>query len=200
LELSLVDEMLIKLQAEQLVEIASAGSMGRFTYTYALTDAGRRRARDAMERSQYIGPAPIPIEKYTKMLLLQTNRKLRIRPAEVRAALQRLILPENFHRRLGPALNTSTSLFLYGPPGNGKTTIAEGVAELISGADPIWIPYAITTGGYVISIYDPQLFHEVPLTKDQLKAFKVDPRNEVDRRWGLFERPTVMVGGELQLE
>ena len=200
LELALVDEMLNKMQADQLVEIASAGSMGRFTYTYALTDAGRRRARDAMERSQYIGPAPIPIDKYTAMVLLQTGRKLRIRPAEVRAALHALILPEHFHRRLGPALNTSTSIFLYGPPGNGKTTIAEAVAELIAGADPIWIPYAITTGGYIISIYDPQLFHEISLNKEQLKVFKADPRHEVDRRWGLFERPTVMVGGELQLD
>lgn len=200
LELSLVDEMLNKMQADQLVEIASAGTMGRFTYTYALTDAGRRRARDAMERSQYIGPAPIPIDKYTDMVILQTNRKLRIRPAEVRAALQALILPDYFHRRLGPALNTSTSVFLYGPPGNGKTTIAEAVAGLIAGADPIWVPYAITTGGYIISIFDPQLFHEISLTKDQLKLFKADPRHEVDRRWGLFERPTVMVGGELQLD
>jgi predicted ATPase with chaperone activity len=200
LELSLVDEMMIKLQADQLVEVASAGTMGRFTYTYALTDAGRRRARDAMERSQYIGPAPIPIDKYTTMLVLQTNRKLRIRPVEVRSALQHLVLPENFHRRIGPALNTSTSLFLYGPPGNGKTTIAEAVAGLISGADPIWIPYAISTGGYIISIYDPQLFREITLSKEQLKVFKADPRHEVDRRWGLFARPTVMVGGELQLE
>jgi len=200
LELSLVDEMLNKMQADQLVEITSAGSMGRFTYTYSLTDAGRRRARDAMERSQYVGPAPIPIDKYTDMVILQTSRKLRIRPAEVRAALHSLILPDNFHRRLGPALNTSTSIFLYGPPGNGKTTIAEAVAELIAGADPIWIPYAITTGGYIISIYDPQLSHEISLNKEQLKVFKVDPRHEVDRRWGLFERPTVMVGGELQLD
>ncbi|HMM28686.1 MAG TPA: AAA family ATPase [Aggregatilineaceae bacterium] len=200
LELTLLDEMMIKLQADQLVEVVSAGSMGRFTYVYALTDAGRKRARDAMERGQYIGPAPIPIEKYTRMITLQTSRKLRIKPAEVRGALQHLVLPEHFHRRLGPALNTSTSIFLYGPPGNGKTTIAEAVAKLIAGADPIWLPYAITTGGYIISIFDPLLFHEIALTKEQLKPFKADPRHEVDRRWGLFERPTVMVGGELQIE
>jgi len=102
-------------------------------------------------------------------------------------------LPEHFHRRLGPALNTSTSIFLYGPPGNGKTTIAEAVAKLIAGADPIWLPYAITTGGYIISIFDPLLFHEIALTKEQLKPFKADPRHEVDRRWGLFELTTVMV-------
>jgi len=200
LELTLLDEMMIKLQADQLVEVVSAGSIGRFTYTYSLTDAGRRRARDAMERGQYIGPAPLPIDKYTQMVVLQTSRKLRIRPAEVRDALQHLILPDHFHRRLGPALNTSTSIFLYGPPGNGKTTIAEAVAKLIAGADPIWIPYALTTGGYIISVVDPQQFHEIPLTKEQLKPFKADPRHEVDRRWGLFERPAVMVGGELQLD
>lgn len=200
LDVRLLDDLLEKLKHDQLAEVVSAGSMGRYTYTYALTDAGRARARDALERSQYVGPAPIPIEKYSRMMALQTGRKLQITPGHVQEALEDLVLPPGFHRRIGPAINAGTSLFLYGPPGNGKTTIAQNIAELIAGADPIWIPYAVTTGGYIISIYDPMIFERVPINKSDLKRFRVDAQSEVDLRWGLFERPTVMVGGELTMD
>ncbi len=200
LELKVLDQMLERMQHDQLVEISSAGSMGRFTYTYTLTDAGGKRARDAFERSQYIGPAPIPIEKYNHMILLQTNQSLRISPQQVQNALSHLILEDGFHRRIGPAVNAGTSLFLYGPPGNGKTTVAQAVGRLIAGASPIWVPYAVTIGGYIVSVFDPLIFEEIPLNKDELKTFRLSPQHEVDRRWGLFKRPTVVVGGELTME
>jgi len=174
--------------------------MGRYTYTYSLTDAGNLRARDSLERGQYIGPAPVPLDKYTRMIRLQTADKLYISPDEVKAALSKLTLAENFHRRVGPAVTAGTSLFLYGPPGNGKTSIAQAVGTLISGADPIWIPYALTVAGYIISIYDPHLFHDVELPKEALKGYKTSSLAEVDRRWGYFERPVVTVGGELTLD
>lgn len=200
LNLKLIDGIMEKMQYDQLVEVASAGSMGRFTYSYSLSDAGTLRARDAMERTQYIGPAPVSLARYSKMIMLQTSRKLHITPPEVVGALKHLLLPENFHRRIGPAINAGTSLFLYGPPGNGKTSIAESIAHLISGANPIWVPYAISTAGYIISLYDPSLFREIEVSKDQLKSLRTSSLNEVDRRWGLFERPAVMVGGELTME
>jgi predicted ATPase with chaperone activity len=200
LELKVLDAILEKMQYDMLVEVASAGSMGRFSYAYNLTDAGGKRARDAFERGLYVGPAPIPIEKYTEMITRQTSQKLHISPDQVKGALSHLILADGFHRRVGPAVNAGTSLFLYGPPGNGKTTVAQAVAGLISGANPIWIPYALTIGGYIVSIYDPYLFEEVPLSKDQLKSFKFNPQSEVDRRWGYFKRPTVIVGGELRMD
>ncbi|MBN1200552.1 MAG: ATP-binding protein [Anaerolineae bacterium] len=199
LGLKLLDNILEKMQYDQLVEVASAGSIGRFTYTYSLTDAGTKRARDALERSQYIGPAPVPIAKYSRMIRLQTSRKLHIVPDQVQQALRHLVLPESFHRRIGPAVNAGTSLFLYGPPGNGKTTVAQAIAGLITEADPIWLPYAINTGGQIISIFDPLVFREIELTKEQLQNFKTGSLTEVDRRWSLFHRPTVMVGGELTM-
>ena len=200
LELKVLDQMLERMQHEMLVEIASAGSMGRFTYVYSLTDAGAKRARDAFERGQYIGPAPVPIEKYNRMILMQTTQNLRITPPQVQKALAHLILADGFHKRIGPAVNAGSSLFLYGPPGNGKTTVAQAVGKLIAGASPIWVPYAVTIGGYVVSIFDPLIFEEIQLNKDQLKTFKLSPQKEVDRRWGLFKRPTVIVGGELTME
>ena len=200
LNLRLLDDMLERLKQEHQVEIVSAGSVGRYSYTYALTDSGRNRARDAMERSQYIGPAPIPIEKYTRLMDMQTARKLQITPDRVQNALNGLVLPQGFHRRIGPAVNAGTSLFLYGPPGNGKTTIAQHIANLLAGEDPIWVPYALSISGYIVSIYDPLQFEHVPLSKEQLKQFRVDSASEVDMRWGLFRRPSVMVGGELKMD
>lgn len=192
-EMALLDRILEKMQYDKIVEVANAGKMGRYSYTYALTDVGTGRARDALERSQYIGPVPVPIEKYTKAIMLQTSRKIDIGVEDVKQALGHLILPEHFHRRIGPAVKAGTSIFLYGPPGNGKTTIAEAIAKLIAGADPIWVPYAVTMGGYIISIYDPLLFR---LAKEP----PIEGLKNVDKRWGCFERPAVMVGGELTMD
>jgi predicted ATPase with chaperone activity len=197
---SVLDSILEKLQYEHLVEVASAGSMGRFTYTYALTEEGNKRARDSLERGAYVGPAPVAIEKYARMIKLQTSHKMDIGPGQVQAALSHLTLSEGFHRRIGPAVNAGTSIFLYGPPGNGKTTVALAIADLIAGADPIWIPHAITIGGYIVSIYDPHIFQAVHLDKDDLNRYRVNSQSEVDLRWGLFRRPAVIVGGELTME
>jgi predicted ATPase with chaperone activity len=199
LELKLLDHILIRLQEEHIVEVVSAGGVGRLGYTYSLSDAGSKRARDALARSQYVGPAPVNVERYAEMILLQTQRTMRIVPQQVRKTLAHLVLPDDFHRRIGPALSMGTSMFLYGPPGNGKTDIAQSIARLIAGTEPIWVPYALTIGGHIVSIHDPLIFREVPLSKDNLRAFKADKDSQVDRRCGYFQRPTVIVGGELTM-
>lgn len=183
-----MDEMLANLQQEHLIEVAKAvGSLGRRGYVYALTDAGRARAREAGERTQYVGPAPIPLEKYNKSVLLQAIIR-KLTRAEVQGALSHLILPKDFDRKVGPAVNAGTSIFLYGPPGNGKTTISEAIAELLGGGEPIWMPYAVTIGGGIIQLYDT-LIHKI----------SKDDRGDADKRWALIQRPSVMVGGELEM-
>ena len=183
-----VDDLLAWMQQEHMTEVAKAvGSLGRRGYVYTLTDLGRARAKEAFERTQYVGPAPVPLVKYTKAILLQATIQ-KVTRSEVKEALSHLILPQDFDRKIGPAVNSGSSLFLYGPPGNGKTTTAEAIAKLLGGGAPIWIPYAITIGGGIIQIYD-SLIHQ----------FSSEERGGADNRWGLFHRPAVMVGGELTM-
>lgn len=205
LHAQLLDDVMARLQQEHLVEVSKTGRIGRLSYTYTLTDAGTNRARDALERSQYIGPAPVNIEAYKNAILFQTGEKVEISPEAVKRSLKFLILPDNFHRRIGPAISSRSSLFLYGPPGNGKTTISQAIAKLLAGSDPIYLPYALVAGGQVIQIYDP-LIHiawedNFPGSSKGLGGGgKTGQFNRTDQRWGLFQRPGVMAGGELTME
>ncbi len=187
-----LDQILLGLQTEHLLEVpGTSGSMGRRGYIYRITDEGKRRARDAFERSQYVGPAPVPLEKYNKAVLSQAQHQ-RVSPQQVRESLSHLVLPEKFDRRIGPPLNAGSSLFLYGPPGNGKTTVAQAIGSLVAGVDPVWLPYCIVASGQLIQLHD-ELIH---------RKFSQDAvvRTDLDPRWGRFKRPVVMVGGELKLD
>ena len=190
------DTLLLWMQKEHIVEVYKADSsgLGRLSYVYTLTQAGKERARDSMERSQYIGPAPVPVEMYEQVILLQTNKSYKVTPQQVQSALSQLVLPADFHRRIGPAVNAASGLFLYGSSGNGKTTIAEAIGKLIAGTDPIWLPYTLAVGGQIIQIVDPLIHHPVGIQAKRTKEL-----GRVDQRWGLFERPTVTVGGELKM-
>jgi predicted ATPase with chaperone activity len=186
-----LEQLLDWLRKEHLVEVSqSSESYSPLNYIYKLTGPGEDRARESMERCQYIGPVPVPVHRYTEAIEFQTMGSRLVKPEQVKSALSELVLPEDFHRKIGPAINSASSLFLYGPPGNGKTTIAIRISHLISGTDPVWLPYALTAGGQIIQIYD-RLFHE-EIDRDQKSTF--------DGRWGLFKRPTVVVGGEMKID
>jgi predicted ATPase with chaperone activity len=185
-----LEQLLDWLRKEHLVEVSQASeTYGPLNYIYKLSGPGEDRAREAMERCQYVGPVPVPVRSYSEAMELQTSGSRKVKPAQVKEALSDLVLPDDFHRKIGPAVNSAASLFLYGPPGNGKTTISMHISQLISGTDPIWIPYAVTAGGQIIQIYD-RLFHQ------EIEREK----GKIDARWGLFKRPSVVVGGEMKIE
>jgi predicted ATPase with chaperone activity len=194
---TIIDDILMWMQKEHLVEVSKATmELGRLGNVYTLTTAGEERAIAAMDRSQYVGPVPVSIPHYNRGLELQTQTHERVSAQQVKQSLSHMILPENFHRQIGPAVNAARSLFLYGPPGNGKTTIALAIAKLLAGTDPIWIPYAITAGGQVIQIHDRLVHKQVPLPEKS----RTDEFGRIDQRWALIERPAVTVGGELKME
>lgn len=192
----ILDSLLLWMQKEYLVEVSRASAeLGRLGNVYVLTDAGKNRARDSFDRCQYVGPVPVSISAYNQAVELQTRQRTRVTAEQVSNALRHLVLPPDFHRRIGPAINSGTSLFLYGPSGNGKTTIAQAIAGLISGTDPIWLPYAVCAGGQIIQVFD-RLIHR-PVQEENNRTGHLQRH---DRRWCLVERPTVAVGGELNMD
>ena len=152
---------------------------------WSLTQTGRDRARELLSLNQYAGPMPVSFDVYCAVARQQATTDHRVHEAEVRRALQHLVLDESVLDALGPALNGRQAVFLYGTPGNGKTSIAEAVTRLLGPA--IAVPRAIWAHGEIIRFFDP--IHHNPVTLPDLPAH--------DRRWVVVERPQVHVGGEL---
>ena len=151
---------------------------------FLISSAGRARARELIQLNQYAGPAPVRVEDYSAVAQHQALAPVRVTPSALDEALGHLVLPEDLLVRLGPALNARQAIFIYGPPGNGKTSIAEACAGLLG--DPLFVPHALYVHGEVIRFFDPIHHSAVELG--------LPPH---DRRWQLVQRPVVKVGGEL---
>jgi energy-coupling factor transporter ATP-binding protein EcfA2 len=196
-----VQPVLQLLDREELVNIIGAEGFGEQAYRYTLSRKGIERVYQALERSQYVGPAPVPLERYNAMIRAQAVGEVLLDEADVGAAFQGLVVNRAMFDKVGPALNSGRSVFLYGSPGNGKTTIATRMARLLA-RDPIYIPYAVSVDGHIIKVYDDFNHQRVdgePTTRQKGEASSLG-ESAMDERWVLIERPTVMVGGELTLE
>ena len=184
------------LKREQLVEVQGARGVGEQAYQYALTTRGRDRAREALDRSQYAGPAPVPLSAYTVAMRRQSHKGTRVTPRVMRQALSHLVLNDRVFHKIGPAINSGTSIFLYGPPGNGKTSVAEAIGHRVfEGA--IYIPYAVEVGGFIIKVFDEVNHEPLPNHRSgQTGVLKIP----ADARWIPIRRPFIVSGGELTLE
>lgn len=191
LSLPLMDKSLDVLRKERFVEVKGATQLSKLSYHFALTDAGRSKAAHLKEIQRYTGPAPVPFEEYKGMVEMQTIKNISINEQILRHAFKNIVIDDTLLRRLGIAVNSGKAIFLYGPPGNGKTTIAETVGELLPGE--IYVPHAIMTDGEIITVFDSAI-HEPVLTKS---GSDDDP---IDQRWIRVKRPVIMVGGEMTLK
>jgi predicted ATPase with chaperone activity len=164
-------------------------------YYYSLTEAGMRRGNDCMKQCQYVGPAPVPLADYVLSVEAQATGLEPIERDHLRAAMSKISYQDELLDQLGPAVNSNTGLFLFGPPGNGKTTIARTLTKCLG--QEIWIPHAILDDGNLIKLRDEAFHLAAPVPEPNGNILKVQ---EWDRRWLRIQRPTVIVGGELVME
>ena len=197
----IADQILESLKREKLIEVKSSQmGLGEGSYQYAITGAGMIRAREALDRSQYAGPAPVPIEIYNESIRHQSRGRVAITSRTMRQILSHLVLSETTFQRLGPALNSGTSIFLYGPPGNGKTSVAKAFGNLVL-SQVMYIPYALYLDGQVVKLYDSVNHQRIPsadTTASGTGGLRAGGRR--DPRWVKIRRPFILVGGELTLE
>lgn len=184
----IVEKALDELRQKRFVEVRKADQLAKLTFHYRITDDGKRQAGELLAVCRYVGPAPILLDDYRQMVAIQTVKNILVTPRSVEQAFADLIVNSSMLKRLGPAVSSGKAIFLYGPPGNGKTTIAETIGKILP--DNIFIPYAIWVGGEIVTVFDP--VNHLPVSQEE-------DNDSIDQRWVRIRRPVIMSGGELTL-
>jgi len=198
LPVPLVQELVDLARTQKLVTAtgtmhATAGNeMG-----YELTDAGKARALDALSQSEYYGAMPVPLDQYSVQIKRQSVRDIRLNKEQLMSGMGHLILPPDLIDNLGPAVTSGRSILLYGPPGNGKSSISHGIRAALG--DKVYVPRAIEYSGQIISVYDPIVHSAAEANVDDPNSLR-RTSNKYDNRYVFCERPSVITGGELSLE
>ncbi len=169
----------------------AGGEMG-----YQLTESGKARALDALAQSEYFGAMPVPLDVYATQVERQSIRNIQITRDELTAAMGHLILPDDLLGQLGPAVSAGRSILMYGPPGNGKSSISNGFRDALG--DRVYVPRAIEYAGQVITVYDPIVHSAAEAQTDDPTCLR-RAANRYDTRYVRCDRPTVVTGGELSL-
>lgn len=188
LSIELAAEVLEQLCLDGLAEVTMRSSGIRAHYR--ITERGRAHATRSLEVCGYIGPAPVRLESYGAMLRWQFSNSTQVKPAQVTKALSGLVLPSKTVHLTGLAASSGRSLFIYGPPGNGKSSLGRQIHSALVG--DYWIPHCINVGRDIIRIYDNQIHEAIEIPEEH--------KEHIDQRWIRIRRPLVVVGGELNLE
>lgn len=188
----LMEPVLASLKADLLIGHKKSAGVG--DYEYELSPKGVEQARLHLSRSSYCGAAPVDLESYNAAVARQSIRNLVPTFDEVADALKDLVVSDLMISQLGQAINSGRSLFLFGAPGNGKTSLAKRAILAVS--EVIWIPRSLTVGGEVIRLFDPSVHEPLPLPANS----GIVNEQDVDERWIRIKRPTIVVGGELEMK
>ena len=213
LPFNVIDECLRFLKDDRCIEVSSGDVIGRVSYRFVLTEVGRSRAKEAFEYCRYVGPAPVPLEKYVEQCRRQAVSGINCTAEPLLEAFESLIIEPHLLAELGPAVCSGKSIFLYGPPGNGKSQIAKGLGKFLNlHGGEIYVPYAIQSENSIVTIFDPSLHHTTD--DEEVSALLGDTKNpqtqqdinhllhenHPDMRWRRVRRPVVVTGGELTLD
>lgn len=191
LPFTIIEPIMKQMKKDQLVAYKGTAEMGDYNFT--IIDLGRERARRYMEECSYAGAAPVPLTAYLEAMTAQTIANQSVTEDDLKRAFSDLLISEKMFERLGPAINSGRGMFLFGEPGNGKTSIAERITKCFGST--IWIPRTLGIDGEIIRLFDPGVHEEIPYgTSDGIFDL-----SGVDQRWVQIVRPTVVAGGELTM-
>ena len=197
LPIPVVQELVDMCRTQRLVEATGTlNAQNGNEMGYQLTDAGKARALDALAQSEYFGPMPVPLDVYKEQVQRQSVRNMQITRAQLSGAMGHLILPDELLGNLGPAVSAGRSILMYGPPGNGKSSISNGIRDALG--DQVYVPRAIEYASQVITVFDPIVHVEVEEAGQDPTSLRRVTR--YDARYVCCELPAVITGGELTID
>ncbi len=196
LKFSLIDSVMEFLKRTRLVEVKRSSGFGNVSAVFALSDAGRSRAREYLDINQYAGHAPVPISQYTEGVRAQFAKDGWLTKEHLQEAFRHMVINDLILAKMGPAVNSGKSFLIYGQPGNGKTYLAEALTRIEH--SHIYVPYALEVQGMIIQMYDPLYHRCADESEDTRRSVAFEPR--YDARWARCRRPFIVTGGELTLD
>src|SRR5947209_11632803 len=199
LPFKIVEDGIRFLKDEKCIEVTGGDLIGRVSYKFALTDLGRRRAQDAMQLCAYVGPCPVPLEDYVEQTYRQAVTGIACNPEALRKAFGHLVIREELFNAIGPAVISGKSVFIYGPPGNGKTAMARSIGDFMNTqGGSIYIPYAFLADGSIVTVHDQSLHQpdDQPGSLDEGDATvrRLLSSGSLDARWVRIRRPVIVTG------
>jgi hypothetical protein len=197
---AILNPILTAMRRQTLIDIVNQRGTGDAGFVFDIKPPkGTAAVEEAMSRTNYVGPAPVPFADYAEGVVAQTIKKLIVTRRSIQRAFEDLVITESSFNEIGPAVNSAASIFFFGYPGNGKTSIAERITRLMN--DSIYVPHAVEANGQIVRVYDPILHTPIKEERatDGINQFLKSSTTEFDRRYVRVKRPTIVVGGELTM-
>jgi predicted ATPase with chaperone activity len=206
LPFKVIEESLGFLKNEKAIEVLGGDLIGRISYRFNLTDLGRRRAQEALKMCAYVGPAPVPLEDYVEQTYRQAVTAIDVNPEALKASMSHLVVSDELFNAVGPAIVSGKSVFIYGPPGNGKTAMTQAIGNFMNtcGGD-IYIPFAFMAENNIVTVFDRAVHQTAEgdgvdaLEDNEATIRRLLNTGTVDQRWVRIRRPVIITGGELNL-